>query len=181
MICRIFQCLGVPVYNADQAARDLMTHDEQLKADIIKHFGKEAFVDGQLNRAFLSAKVFGNKDELARLNSLVHPAVHRDYERWVNNHRESPYTIKEAALIFEAGTNRSLDKVIVVSAPERLRITRVLARDPHRSERDVKQIMLDQMPESEKRQKADFIINNDESELVIPQVLELHRRLTADK
>jgi dephospho-CoA kinase len=116
--------------------------------------------------------------KLAKLNDLVHPRVAADFTSWVQRHTDQPYVIKEAALIFEAGSWKDLDKVAVVSAPEELRMKRVLVRDKHRTAHDVENIFKNQLPEQDKLKRADFIIVNDESRLVIPQVLRLHAQLT---
>lgn len=175
LICRIFHCLGIPVYDADGHAKELMTTDVILISNIKKEFGELSYnTDGTLNRNYLSAAVFDDSEKLSKLNSLVHPQVGADYNRWVEKHRNYPYVMKEAALLFEAGSDKLLDKVIVIHAPEELRIQRVIARDPHRSKDQVRAIMSKQMPEAQKMEKADFIILNDEKELVVPQVLELH-------
>src|SRR5690606_3429709 len=113
-----------------------------------------------------------------RLNSLVHPRVAVDFSNWVAA-QHHPYVIKEAALLFEAGTYKTLDKIIVVAAPETIRIQRVMKRDPQRTERMIRDIMKNQMPESEISAKADFLVVNDGSRLVIPQVLDLHQRFVA--
>ena len=155
-----------------------MTTDGILINGIKKEFGNLSYhTDGTLNRKHISEAAFGHPEKLKALDALVHPRVAENYTRWVEEHsRESgcPYVIKEAALLFEAGSYKSLDKIIVVSAPEQLRVKRVAARDPHRSEKVILEIISNQMPESEKTAKADYIIVNDESQLVIPQVLELH-------
>ena len=177
LICRIFQCLGVPVYDADGHAKELMTTDVILISNIKKEFGELSYnTDGSLNRSYLSSAVFNDSEKLNKLNSLVHPRVGGDYNRWVEKNRNNPYVMKEAALLFEAGSNKQLDKVIVVHAPEALRIKRVLARDPNRSEDQVRAIISKQMPEAQKMEKADFIIINDEKKLLVPQVLELHNQ-----
>ena len=169
LICRIFHCLGIPVYDADGHAKELMTTDVILISNIKKEFGELSYnTDGTLNRNYLSSAVFDDSEKLSKLNSLVHPQVGADYNRWVEIHRNYPYVMKEAALL--------LDKVIVVHAPEELRIQRVIARDSHRSKDQVRAIMSKQMPEAQKMKKADFIIINDEKDLVVPQVLELHNR-----
>ncbi len=175
LICRIFHCLGIPVYDADGHAKELMTTDVILISNIKKEFGELSYnTDGTLNRNYLSSAVFDDSEKLSKLNSLVHPQVGADYNRWVEKHGNYPYVMKEAALLFEAGSDKLLDKVIVIHAPEELRIQRVIARDPHRSKDQVRAIMSKQMPEAQKMEKADFIILNDEKELVVPQVLELH-------
>lgn len=153
-----------------------MTTDGILISGIKKEFGNLSYhTDGTLNRKHIGEVAFGHPEKLKALDALVHPRVAENFSQWVGE-QSYPYVIKEAALLYEAGSYRTLDKIIVVSAPEELRIKRVLARDPNRSEQMVKDIIGNQMPESEKTQKADFIVMNDESRLVIPQVLELHQR-----
>jgi dephospho-CoA kinase len=175
-VCRIFQTFGTPVYDADSHAKNLMTTDGILVSAITKEFGDLAFnADGSLNRQYLAENVFHDQKKLDKLNSLVHPRVKLHYEHWVTEHGEFPYVLKEAALLFEANSHKGLDKVIVVSAPEELRISRVLKRDAHRSVEQIKGIVEKQMPEDKKLEQADYIIVNDDSQLVIPQVLDLHR------
>ena len=179
LVCRIFQCFGVPVYDADSHAKELMTTDGILISNIKKEFGELSYnTDGSLNRNYLSSRVFNDAEQLKKLNQLVHPRVAIDYKRWVDNKVGAQYILKEAALLFEAGSNQQLDKVIVVTAPETLRIQRVLKRDRHRTEAQVKSIVENQMPEEEKMRRADFIVSNDETVLLIPQVVELHTILS---
>jgi dephospho-CoA kinase len=130
--------------------------------------------DGTLNREYL-ALVFHDAEKLQKLNHLVHPRVAEDYLNWVHRQR-SEYVIKEAALLFEAKSNRGLDQIIVVSSPESLRIKRVLQRDPHRTEEQIRAIISNQLLEAEKIKRADAVIYNDEKQLLIPQVLRLHQR-----
>ena len=175
LVCRIFHVLGVPVYDADSRAKKLMTTDGILINQIKKEFGTLSYYeDGTLNRELLGKNVFNNPEMLARLNSLVHPRVALDYSQWTQEQSGVKYCLKEAALLFEAGSYQSLDKIIVVAAPDELRIKRVLQRDRHRNRADVEKIINNQMPQEEKINKADFVINNDETELVVPQVLKLH-------
>jgi dephospho-CoA kinase len=175
LVCRIFECFGVPVYDADSHAKELMTTDGILISNIKKEFGELSYnTDGSLNRNYLSLSVFNDAEQLRKLNQLVHPRVAIDYKRWVDKKVGAQYVLKEAALLFEAGSNQQLDKVIVVTAPEALRIKRVLKRDRHRTEAQIKSIVEKQMPEEEKVRRADFIVSNDETVLLIPQVVELH-------
>jgi dephospho-CoA kinase len=177
LIGRIFHCLAIPVYDADGHAKELMTTDVILVTNIKKEFGELSYnTDGSLNRNYLSKTVFNDDVKLKELNKLVHPRVGEDYKRWVERNENYHYLIKEAALLFEAGSDKLLDKVVVVHAPEVLRIQRVLARDPQRSEDQVRAIINNQMSEEEKMERADFIIHNDEKELLIPQVLKLHHQ-----
>lgn len=153
-----------------------MTTDGILINGIKKEFGNLSYhTDGTLNRKHISEAAFGHPEKLKALDALVHPRVAENYSQWVSE-QSYPYVIKEAALLYEAGSYRTLDKILVVSAPEHLRVKRVLARDPNRSEQMVRDIIGNQMPESEKTGKADFVVVNDESRLVIPQILQLHQR-----
>jgi len=180
LVCRIFHVLGVPVYDADSRAKKLMTTDGILIDQIKKEFGTLSYDEtGALNRELLSKTVFNYPDKLAKLNAMVHPRVAVDYNQWMHEQRGKKYCLKEAALLFEAGSYQSLDKIIVVTAPDELRIKRVLQRDPQRTRADVEKIIKNQMPQEEKIIKADFVIKNDESELVVPQVLKLHEWLNA--
>jgi dephospho-CoA kinase len=183
LVSHIFVCLGTAVYDADRAAKDVMTHDATLVAQLKNEFGEQAYdSEGRLNRQYLARAVFGVPEKTEALNRMVHPRVHQHYAEWLTHQEGKPYVLKEAALLFEAGTFADLDKIIVVSAPSALRLQRVLARDPQRSEEEVLKIMKSQLDENEKIKRADFIIVNDGTRLIIPQVLELHRRfLTADQ
>jgi dephospho-CoA kinase len=177
LVCRIFQSLGVPIYDADSHAKNLMTTDGILVEQIKKEFGTLSYDEkGDLNRIYLSQTVFNDEEKLRKLNSFVHPRVAVDYDRWLVEHNESAYVVKEAALLFESGSSVLLDKIIVVTAPEKMRVKRVLKRDPQRTEQDVIKIIRNQMDEKEKLKKADFIIQNNETELVVPQVLKLHEQ-----
>lgn len=179
-VCRIFAVLGVPVYDADSRAKWLQTHDESLKNQIIHHFGKAAYAaDGSLNRSYMAAQVFNQPEKLQLLNSLVHPRVAEDSAQWLARQQAAskPYAIKEAALMIEAGSYKQLDVLIVVTAPEEVRIARVLQRDPQRSPEEVAAIISKQMPESEKVKIADYVIVNDGSHMLIPQIIRLHQEL----
>ena len=179
-VCKIFETLGIPVYYADDRAKWLMAHDPALKASIVAAFGAEAYrTDGALNRAFLAEAVFGDAAQLKRLNALVHPAVGRDAEAWHAQQTGVPYTLKEAALLFESGSYRRLDKVITVFAPRELRLQRIMRRDGARREQ-VEARMAHQLPEEEKVRRADYVIYNDGRAPLIRQAWEIHRILTAD-
>lgn len=175
LVCRIFLALGAPVYDADSHAKKLMTTDGILISNIKKEFGDLSYnTDGSLNRKHLSATVFNDTGKLEKLNSLVHPRVAHDYEQWVLRHGHHPYVLKEAALLYETGSYQQLDKIVVVTAPDELRIERVVRRDPQRSKGQVKAIIEQQMPQVEKVKRADFVVVNDETTLLVPQVLDLH-------
>jgi len=180
LVCKVFRILGIPAYDADSRAKILMTTDGILVEQIKKEFGSLSYDgEGELNRKFLSRTVFAKEDKLKKLNALVHPRVAVDYEQWVRAQTGCNYVLKEAALLFESGSYQMLDKVILVSAPREVRIKRVLARDTHRTKEDVEQIILNQLSEAEKEAKANFIIRNNESELIVPQILNLHERFNS--
>lgn len=176
LIARIFSLLSIPIYDADTVAKMLMATDKELIASIKQSFGEAAYhKNGALNRPYLAQNVFNKSENVNLLNSMVHPRVGLHYKAWVKQHAPSPYIIKEAALLFESGSYKQLDKIIAVFAPEEVRITRTLKRDPQRSRDQVLAIIDKQMNEGEKMGKADFVVYNDDSQLVIPQVLALDK------
>ena len=175
-ITRIFSSLGVPVYFADDAAKRLMNEDPDIQFQLIKAFGVDTYIEGVLNRKYLSSIVFNDPSKLELLNSIVHPVTIHDAAVWMSK-QTTPYVIKEAALIFESGSQDMLDHVIGVYAPESLRIFRVMKRDGV-SRNEVKARMRKQIEETVKMRLCDTVILNDDQHLVIPQVLELHERLT---
>lgn len=174
IVCRIFKILGIPVYDADSRARFILNNDPDLKIEIIRLFGTGAYTNQGLNNQWIASNIFHDIDKLDQMNDLVHPKVGKDFESWRNKFKDSPYLIKEAALLYESGSYKTLDKVIVVTAPLELRIQRILKRDPHRTLEQVGDILKRQWPEEDKIEKADFLIINDGDHLIIPQVLELH-------
>jgi dephospho-CoA kinase len=175
-VAKVLEVLDIPVYYADEAAKELMHTNELLKQQLILHFGKETyFEDGQLNRKHISSIVFNNKEKLELLNSLVHPATIADAKEWFSK-QQSPYVVKEAALLFESGTAEGLDYIIGVTAPAALRIKRVMDRDGVTAE-EVKRRMANQLDETLKMKLCDFVVHNNEQELLLPQVLALHNEL----
>lgn len=175
-VCRVFEWLGIPVYYADDRAKQLMTEDEALRSKIRLLLGEEAYLpDGSLNRAHIAGIVFSDAVMLRKLNALVHPAVHRDGEAW-HQQQTTPYTLREAALLYESGGYMLLDRMIVVTAPEALRIERVMARDG--VDRSAVEARLSrQWPEEKKVEKAHYVIVNDGSRPILPQILAIHESL----
>ncbi len=173
-IAKIFELLKVPVYYADDASKRLYHTNKELMAGLIKHFGEDIYINEELNRSKLAAEVFNNPQRLELLNSLVHPVTIKDAEEWMAQ-QTTTYIIKEAALLFEAGSANALDYIVGVSAPESLRIQRVMERDGL-NEDAVLSRMKRQMNEERKMALCDFVIENDERALVIPQVLKLHEQ-----
>lgn len=177
LITHLFSLLGVPIYYADTRAKELM--NSVLVKPIIDTFGEEAFINGTLNRDYLASRVFINKSEINKLNAIVHPAVAIDFNNWVSTQVKSTYIIKEAALLVETGSYKLLDKLILVVSPEELRINRIKKRDPFRSETEIKGIISKQTSDIEKSKFADFIINNNEEELLIPQVIKINHLINS--
>ncbi len=174
-VAKIFEVLGIPVYYADEETKRLMNTDPVIRRNIVKEFGDRAYDDHGLDRSYLASVVFNDEKKLALLNSLTHPATIEHANKWMQQ-QHSPYIIKEAALIFESGSNKHLDYVIGVSAPEEIRIRRVMERDGV-SEEQVRSRMARQMNEEEKIALCDFVVVNDEREFLITQVLSLHEEL----
>lgn len=176
-VSKVFELLGIPVFYADYQAKKVMTEDAVLVKAIRENFGAEAyFADGSLNRKYLSGIVFNQETELKKLNALVHPAVFRAFEVWAEDYQHKKYVLKEAALLFESGSDQQCDRTIVVSAALDVRIQRVVQRDKI-SKTEVLRREEKQLPQAEKEVKADFIIHNDANVLVIPQVLKIHEQL----
>ncbi|MBU3714980.1 MAG: dephospho-CoA kinase [Ferruginibacter sp.] len=174
-VASIFEVLGIPVYYADDAAKRLMNENPELVSGIKKLFGDNSYTEGKLNRAFISAEVFSNPEILARLNALVHPITISDAKKWMKK-QITPYAIKEAAIIFESNSHVHLDYIIGVSSPIEMRIQRVMQRDNVSREQVYSRIQ-QQMDENEKMSRCDFVVYNDERQLIIPQVLKIHEEL----
>jgi dephospho-CoA kinase len=175
--CKIFEQLNVPVYYADIRAKQLMLHNEQLRSKMIQAFGEKAYSNGNLNREYLAKVVFSSKEKLFVLNGLVHPAVGADFDAWLEEHESAKYVLKEAAILFESGAYHNVDVTVLVIAPKEVLIDRVTQRDGYTREEVVKR-MNNQWTQERKVKLADHVINNDGTELLIPQVLELHRKFS---
>lgn len=179
IVSRMFQVLGVPIYDADTRAKWVMHHNTTLRQELQDAFGPATYTDaGALDRTYLAGMVFNHPERLELLNSLVHPHVGNDFKEWVAGHANKPYILKEAALMFESESWRQVDEVIAVYAPLELRIKRLLKRDTHRTEADIKAIIARQLSEEEKMRRAQHIIYNDDQQLIIPQVLALHEQFS---
>ena len=174
-VSKIFQKMGIPIFNADEQAQKCMVEDSSLKAAVQLAFGESMYLKGVLQKDALANIVFNNTEALGKLNALVHPIVKQKFEDWCTQQSTS-IVIKEAAILFESGAHLGLDAVVCVSAPENLRIERVKKRDGS-SVAQIQSRMSKQMSQAEKEELADFLIVNDEVQLLLPQVLEIIKEM----
>jgi dephospho-CoA kinase len=175
-ISEVFMHLGIPVYNADQAAHDLIENDIRLRRLYKELFGEDIYEGGKLDRKKVADIVFKNDSLLRKISERVHPVVLEHFIKWAGDNTRSPYVIKEAAIIFETGAEKNLDFVISVLAPVELRIKRVKQRD-QMDRHEVKARIMKQLPEDELIKRSDFTIVNDGKTLLLPQILEIHNKL----
>jgi dephospho-CoA kinase len=177
LISKIFNTFSVPVYDSDYETKLLYQADELLKFELIRNFGKEVYLsDGRINREYLGGIVFQDKKKLNELNQLVHPRVKIHFEKWLQNLINFKYIIKESAILFESGAYKQVDKIILVTAPDQVRIRRVIERDSV-TESSVLERMNNQFRQNELVNKANFIINNDGQKAILPQVYSIHQKL----
>jgi dephospho-CoA kinase len=175
-VAKVFSTLGIAVYNADERARSITATDPEVREKIVTLFGAEVFnVKNALNRAKLAEVVFSDAEALEKLNAIVHPRVRIDFGKWIAE-QTSEYIIKEAAILIENGTHKELDALILVTADKEERIERVMKRDGVNRELVV-QRMNNQMNDRDKQEFATYTIDNDDNQLVIQQVLEIHEDL----
>ena len=174
-VSKIFQQMGIPIFNADEQAKKCMVEDANLKAAVQLAFGENMYLKGVLQKDALAKIVFNNTKTLAKLNALVHPIVKQKFEDWCSLQSTS-MVIKEAAILFESDAHLGLDSVVCVSAPENLRIKRVQKRDGSSVEQ-IQSRMSKQMPQTEKEELADFLIVNDQVQLLLPQVLAIIKEM----
>lgn len=178
-VAKLFSLLGVPVFDSDKSAKSVYGNPE-VREQIIGLFGNEAYLGDEIDRAYLAEKIFSDETMRQKVNAIIHPAVSNAFQNWLIKQITKPYVIKESALIFELGLQSGFEKIILVTATEKLRIERIKRRE-HLNEEQIKQRMQAQWPDEKKLPLADFIINNNEEELIIPQVLKIHTELLAAK
>jgi len=176
IVAKIFAVLGVPVFNADLIAKQILSTDSSVVASVEQEFGKEAYTNGAPNREYLANLVFSDSAKRDALNSIIHPAVGSAFEEFCKLHSSAPYVLKEAAIVIETGGHEKADVLILVTAPEELRIKRVLKRD-QTSRSLIEKRIAAQLPDQEKRPYAHFEILNDDKNPVIPKVLQIHNTI----
>tara|TARA_B100000530_G_C15798783_1_gene424659 strand:+ start:168 stop:767 length:600 start_codon:yes stop_codon:yes gene_type:complete len=174
-VSNILESIGTPVFNSDNTSKELLNNNEIIIQNIVKSFGNSIIHNNRIDTNSLAKIVFSSKEKLSILNNIIHPHVIRAFDEWVEK-QNSKYIIKESAILFESNTYQNLDKIIVIKSPLKLRIERVHKRDG-RSKNNIKQIIKNQMKESEYIQYADYVINNDH-ELLLPKIIQLNKELT---
>lgn len=176
VVAKILHEMGYPVYSSDQRAKELMHEVASIVEGLKTMFGEEAYVNQQLNRAYIATQIFKDESKRTAMNNLVHPAVRKDFKEWVER-QNSPLVFQESALLFETGNYRSFDAVFLVSAPEDVRMKRVKERD-HLSDEQVLSRFKAQMSEEEKRKLTNYVVDNSGDEFLIPQILKLIREIS---
>jgi len=175
LVCQVFKTLGIPIFDADAVSNQLVEHDAALKTAIIELFGKEAYKNNIYNRKYIASIVFSQAEMLQALNALVHPKAIEAAKQWFEK-QQTPYAIKEAAILFESNSEKDIDIIIGVTAPEKVRIERVMQRTGYSKEEVIKR-MQQQMPDEEKMAKCNYVIQNNDTDAILPQILQIHKQL----
>jgi dephospho-CoA kinase len=175
-VAKIFAQLGIPVLDADATAKAIMNEDHSVKTKLIELFGEDAYKENQLNRPYIAQIVFEDAFKLQQLNAIIHPITIQYAKEWASK-QSAPYVIKEAALFFESGSSEGVEKIIGVTAPKHIRIQRVMQRDQITRE-DVIKRMEHQLEDSLKMKLCDWVIQNDDMHLLIPQILAIHQEIS---
>jgi dephospho-CoA kinase len=177
-VCEIFKILGIPIFEADKVAKNLMNENSVIRQNLVDWFGNEIYSGNQLNRKLLAGLIFNNNTLLTNVNNLVHPIVREEFEKWKNK-QETAYSVYEAAILFESGFYKLMDFTVLIIAPEQIRINRVMKRDNLSLEQVTARIN-NQWPDDEKRKLATTVIINDNKNLIIPQIIEIDKKLKRD-
>ena len=179
LVCKIFRCLNVPVFSADDEAKVLLETDPEIRLILTGFFGEELYLSGKLNKQMLAGYVFSDRKNMDKVNKAVHPAVFERFTEWLTCQTKAAYVIMEAAILFETGADRFLDKVINITAPEEIRIKRVCKRDGVSKEKVIER-MNNQLTEKERKKKADINLVNDGKMMLLPRILEVHKLLSGN-
>ena len=170
-VSTICKHLGFKVYNSDQRAKEIVSEDSIIKKKLISFFGNNIYKNGVLDRKFLSDKIFNDKSSLEQINSIIHPAVKKDFNSWVINNSNEKILFKESALLLESGAYKELDKIILIVSDKNLRVSRVLNRDQKRSKKEIESIIDKQINEAEAIKYADIVIDNNHKKMLLPSVI----------
>ena len=176
-VCRVFNVLGIPSFSADPAAKDIMDNDKSIIRRINSIAGRDLYKNGSLNRMELAEIIFNDNSILAKVNSLVHPVVLDQFRKW-EMEQEAPYVIMEAAILFESGASKLVDRIATVIAPIEERVDRVIHRN-NLTREQVMERMRNQMDDEARIKLSDYIIHNSENDMIIPAILEIHENILA--
>ena len=179
-VSTICKHLGFKVYNSDQRAKEIVSEDSIIKKKIISFFGNNIYKNGVLDRKFLSDKIFNDKSSLQQINSIIHPAVKKDFNSWVINNSNEKILFKESALLFESGAYKELDKIILIVSDKNLRVSRVLNRDQKRSKKEIESIIDKQIDEVDAIKYADIVIDNNHKKMLLPSVIKEIEKLIVE-
>ena len=171
-VCKVFTVLGIPVFSTDRIAREIMDGDENIIRQINSIAGRDMYSNGALDRMALASLIFNNSSLLEKVNSLVHPLVFERFSGWEKN-QTSPYVIMEAAILFESGASKLVDKIVTIVAPEEERLSRVTQRSKL-SRHQVLERMMNQMNDEARIKLSDYVIYNSENDMIIPAILAIH-------
>lgn len=175
VVSTILRTMGYPVYDSDERAKFLMNHHPEIRKQLITHFGESVYTNDQLNKTYLAACIFTNPEKREMVNSIVHPVVRTDFAAWSES-QKAPIVFQESAILFETGGYRMLDATLLVTAPEEIRIKRVMERD-QTTRSQVQERIAAQLPANEVAELATFVIQNDEKQLLIPQIESFIRQI----
>ena len=179
-VSTICKHLGFKVYNSDQRAKEIVSEDSIIKKKLISFFGNNIYKNGVLDRKFLSDKIFNDKSSLEQINSIIHPAVKKDFNCWVTNNSNEKILFKESALLLESGAYKELDKIILIVSDKNLRVSRVLNRDQNRSKKEIESIIDKQIDEVDAIKYADIVIDNNHKKMLLPSVIKEIEKLIVE-
>ena len=179
-VSTICKHLGFKVYNSDQRAKEIVSEDSIIKKKLISFFGNNIYKNGVLDRKFLSDKIFNDKSSLQQINSIIHPAVKKDFNSWVINNSNEKILFKESALLLESGAFKELDKIILIVSDKNLRVSRVLNRDQNRSKKEIESIIDKQIDEVDAIKYADIVIDNNHKKMLLPSVIKEIEKLIVE-
>lgn len=176
-VCKVFELLGIPVYSADFEAKQILDSNDEVKYQILNFFGKEVLTaENKIDRKILASLVFNNNEKLEKLNAFIHPVVAAHFENWLKQHSSNKYILKEAAILFESGAYKAMDEIIAVVAPLELKLSRTMQRDKI-NRQQVESRINSQLNDEEKIKRSQYVIYNDEQQLLIPQIIAIHKQL----
>jgi len=179
-VSTICKHLGFKVYNSDQRAKEIVSEDSIIKKKLISFFGNNVYKNGVFDRKFLSDKIFNDKSSLQQINSIIHPAVKKDFNSWVINNSNEKILFKESALLLESGAYKELDKIILIVSDKNLRVSRVLNRDQNRSKKEIESIIDKQIDEVDAIKYADIVIDNNHKKMLLPSVIKEIEKLIVE-